>query len=320
MTTSDLNMLLEMGFEPKRAEIAIKKSGNLNGAIEWLEKNQDRLLEDIQAEDAEASAGPSTSVEGALEGEMVKSLVCNDCSKKFRTVEAAEFHASKTEHANFSESTDEIAPLTEQEKKQRLEELREKLKAKKALQAVTDKEEAKKNEKIRMKSTRESQDLKEDLARKKALEEAAKKRKEQAEDRAYKKRLLQQIEADKQERKRRQEEEKARREGRLPDMAAASLATTSQSPAQAITAARTNTGSPGDVRLKLMIGGRPVMKRYGPETTLFEVVEDLKSDSIVESVSSFTFKLANKKFSDVDFGQTLSEAGLAPSAILNVET
>lgn len=171
-----------------------------------------------------------------------------------------------------------------------------------------------------MKSTRESQDLKEDLARKKALEEAAKKRKEQAEDRAYKKRLLQQIEADKQERKRRQEEEKARREGRLPDMAAASLATTSQSPAQAITAARTNTGSPGDVRLKLMIGGRPVMKRYGPETTLFEVVEDLKSDSIVESVSSFTFKLANKKFSDVDFGQTLSEAGLAPSAILNVET
>lgn len=50
------------------------------------------------------------------------------------------------EHTDFSESTDEIAPLTEEEKKARLEELREKLKEKRANQAIVDKEEAKRNE------------------------------------------------------------------------------------------------------------------------------------------------------------------------------
>ena len=49
-------------------------------------------------------------------------------------------------HENFSESTEEIAPLTEEEKKQRLEELRAKMAEKKAKQVVLDKEEQKKNE------------------------------------------------------------------------------------------------------------------------------------------------------------------------------
>ena len=164
-----------------------------------------------------------------------------------------------------------------------------------------------------MKSTKEAHDLKEDLARKQAMDDAAKKRQEQAEDRAYKKQLLAKIEADKQERKRKFEEEKARREGRLPQYEGGP----SQTPAQALAASQPK-GSPGDVRLKLMIQGKAVMKRYGPETTLFEVVEDLKNDGTAASVSSFQFKLANKSFDSVDFGQTLTEAGLAPSAILNV--
>ena len=49
-------------------------------------------------------------------------------------------------HENFSESTEEIAPLTEEEKKQRLEELRAKMAEKRAKQAIEDKEEQKKNE------------------------------------------------------------------------------------------------------------------------------------------------------------------------------
>ena len=51
-----------------------------------------------------------------------------------------------SEHADFSESTEEIAPLTEEEKKARLEELRQKVKEKKASQAMVDKEEQKRNE------------------------------------------------------------------------------------------------------------------------------------------------------------------------------
>lgn len=50
------------------------------------------------------------------------------------------------DHADFSESTDEIAPLTEEEKKARLEELRKKLSEKRANESAADKEKAKLNE------------------------------------------------------------------------------------------------------------------------------------------------------------------------------
>lgn len=52
------------------------------------------------------------------------------------------------DHADFSESTEEIAPLSAEEKKQRLEELRERVKAKRAGQSEIDKEEQKRNEVI----------------------------------------------------------------------------------------------------------------------------------------------------------------------------
>lgn len=53
---------------------------------------------------------------------------------------------ARSDHTDFSESTEEIAPLTEEEKKARLEELRQKLQEKRANQSVVDKEEAKRNE------------------------------------------------------------------------------------------------------------------------------------------------------------------------------
>lgn len=51
-----------------------------------------------------------------------------------------------SDHTDFSESTEEIAPLTEEEKKAKLEELRQRLKEKRAGQSVADREEAKRNE------------------------------------------------------------------------------------------------------------------------------------------------------------------------------
>lgn len=54
--------------------------------------------------------------------------------------------STNSQHENFEQSTEEIAPLTEEEKKQKLAELREKAKEKKAKQSIIDKEEAKRNE------------------------------------------------------------------------------------------------------------------------------------------------------------------------------
>lgn len=77
---------------------------------------------------------------------MARSLVCNECGKKFRSQAQAEFHASKTQHVDFAESTEEIAPLTEEEKKAKIEELRRKLKEKKEGMSEQDKLDKKKNE------------------------------------------------------------------------------------------------------------------------------------------------------------------------------
>lgn len=78
--------------------------------------------------------------------------MCNECGKKFRSHAQAEFHASKSQHVDFSESTEELAPLTEDQKKARLEELRQKLAEKRAGQSEQDKIDKKRNE-VRMGST-----------------------------------------------------------------------------------------------------------------------------------------------------------------------
>ena len=116
----------------------------VQAALEWLEANQDKSLDEIKS-----SATNTNEEEGApalKEGEEPRSLVCNECGKKFRSQAQAEFHASKTEHTDFSESTEEVAPLKEEEKKARLQELREKLAAKRAIQSEQDKADQKRNE------------------------------------------------------------------------------------------------------------------------------------------------------------------------------
>lgn len=121
MASSDLSVLLDMGFEKERAELAVKKTGGcmyttikklgisydkviadeniVQGALQWLEDNQDKSLEEVQdpaptttTDDNDANVEPP-----ALNpGEEAKSLVCNECGKRFRSTAQAEFHASKT--------------------------------------------------------------------------------------------------------------------------------------------------------------------------------------------------------------------------------
>lgn len=120
----------------------------MQGALEWLEKVQDKTMEEITAETEEANAetDPTTIPADLKPGEVAKSLVCNDCGRKLRSHAQAEFHATKTGHMNFAESTEEIAPLTEEEKKAKLEELRAKAAAKRAGGSEQDKIDKKRNE------------------------------------------------------------------------------------------------------------------------------------------------------------------------------
>ena len=165
-TSSDLDALLDMGFEKERAELAVKKTGGcrlfaimyisahlltrttVQGALEWLEQTQDKPFEELVAPPASNvdDDDPNTEPPALKDGEEAQSLVCNDCGKKFRSSAQASFHGEKSGHLNFSESTEEIAPLTEEEKKAKLAELREKLAAKRSTMSEQDKIDKKKNE------------------------------------------------------------------------------------------------------------------------------------------------------------------------------
>lgn len=198
--------------------------------------------------------------------------------------------------------------MTDEQKKAKLEELREQLKEKKAKQSVQDKEDAKRNEQIRLKATKESQEMKEELQRKEQIKEAAKKRQEKLDDAEAKRRIKAKIEADKEERRRKAEEAKAAREGRAPQ----------PGPVAAPSVPKI-TANHNEARLRLQTSGGNVMKTLPAETTLFEVAHMLQSENGLE-VTSFSTTFPKKTFEGhMDFSKTLKEAGLTPSAVLIVK-
>ncbi|KAH1346319.1 hypothetical protein KXV70_001874 [Aspergillus fumigatus] len=294
MATSDLDQLIEMGFDKERAELAVARTGGLQGALEWLEENQDKSLEEIKAggsKEGEDEKGPALQP-----GEEPRSLACNECGKKFRSQAQAEFHASKSGHVDFSESTEEIAPLTEEEKKAKLEELRQKLAAKRAAQAEQDKLDQKRNEEIRRKSTKESQDIKEELQRKQMMKEAAKKKQEKLEELEAKRRIKARIEADKEERRLRAEREKAERAGMAPPAQQAAPAPTTSGPVASKPAAAYT-----ETRLRFQTPKGNIMKTMPVTTTLFEVAAALKQEDGID-VQSFVQNFPRKVYNAEFFG------------------
>lgn len=277
-------------------------------AIDWLDANADKSLDDIKAEEQ-----AQTAAEAAEAEEQAKSLVCNECGKKFRGTAQAEFHASKSGHTDFAESTEEIAPLTEEEKKAKLDELREKLAAKRGVQAEQDKADQKRNEQINRKKTKETEDMKEQLKVKEQIKEAEKKRQEKQADIEAKKRIQAKIAADKEERRLKAEREKAERAGVAPPPA----------PSAPVVAAPTAaTSKPAseykETRLRLQTEGGNIMKTFPVETTLFEVAAAV-GDETGRDVESFTQNFPRKVFNHEFFGETLKELKLVPSASLIVK-
>lgn len=144
--------------------------------------------------------------------------------------------------------------------------------------------------------------------------EALAKKREKQEEIEQKKRVRAKIEADKEERRRKAERERAERAGAAPpaEPAAAPAPTTSGPVASKPASAYTET------RLRFQTPKGNVMKTLPVETTLFEVVEALKSEDGID-VQSFTQNFPRKVFNSEFFGETLKELGLTPSASLIVQ-
>lgn len=121
------DQLLDMGFSTSLIDRCIKATGTnvLEQAIEWIMNHQN------DPEPSQSSSSTDQIDQAAESGEIdasqltAQSLQCQDCGKLFKDSAAAEFHAVKTSHQNFTESTEQIKPLTEEEKAAKLEALKQ---------------------------------------------------------------------------------------------------------------------------------------------------------------------------------------------------
>lgn len=174
--------------------------------MEWLLAHADEEIPAASGDGEGNNASPPTTSEpqtstGNSEVKEAKSLKCEDCGKLFKDASEIEYHAAKTSHSNFSESTEEKKPLTEEEKKAQLALLEEKIKKKRAEREEQEKKDALEREKNRIRSGKDMTAAKarqEEMEMKKIVEQ---RKKEKADEKIARERVKAQIEADKAARK-----------------------------------------------------------------------------------------------------------------------
>ena len=124
------------------------------------------------------------------------------------------------------------------------------------------------------------------------------------------------IKTDQEERRLKAAKEKAEREGRAPPSEPVTAAT---APTTSGPVASKPASAYSESRLRLQTPSGNIQKSFPVDTTLFEVAAAVENESGLQ-VQSFTQNYPKKIFSQgTDFGQTLKEAGLVPSAALIVK-
>ena len=126
--------LLGFGFEPARVDWALRETRNagLEPALDFLVGHSEDPIPDAKA-DAVASgpSGSAPAMDEDLEDEeairaaygqaniapvqpdtVAQSIKCLVCNKIFRDTGFANFHAEKSGHDQFEESTDEVCTLS----------------------------------------------------------------------------------------------------------------------------------------------------------------------------------------------------------------
>lgn len=179
-------------------------------AMEWLLAHVDEEIPGAATpaaataadDNAPSSSGAATEEAATTaEGAVAKSLKCDDCDKVFKDQTEVEYHAAKTGHSNFSESTEEKKALTEDEKKAQLSLIEEKLKQKRVEREEREKAEALERERNRIRSGKDMTEARrrmEEIEMKKIVDQ---RKREKEEEKAARDRVRAQIEADKAARK-----------------------------------------------------------------------------------------------------------------------
>ncbi|ORX69084.1 hypothetical protein DL89DRAFT_268120 [Linderina pennispora] len=298
---SDKDTLIEFGFPPVRIDKALKatQGKGLQAALDWLDSHQNDAGIDDPIEEAPAQTVDSTDTEEAPAASApAQSLVCNECGKQFSSHDKASYHA------DFSESTEAVKPLTEEEKAARLAEIQDKIAAKRKAQADKDKEEQRRNEMIRRKAGQEEQDIREKLQTQEQLKAIAKQRQEKELDKLARQRVKEQIESDRKEREARRRRDSAQDAAKQQQQQKPSM----------LQAGVPKVAAGSQARLQI----RPMSKGLGDIGHITHVFESSQTLADVTGVKHFKLAMTfpRKEFGEKHQTKTLAELGLAPSAAL----
>jgi len=158
------------------------------------------LMEESLGENDEKSADLQTG-DTSASAEVAKSVKCDECGKLFKSTVEIEFHAVKSGHQSFSESTEAVKPLTEEEKREKVRKLEEKIKLRRMTKEAEEKREQIEKEKARRRTGQEIIESKKRLEDEEMKRIAEQRRKEKMEEKLARQRVLEQIERDKEARK-----------------------------------------------------------------------------------------------------------------------
>lgn len=146
----------------------------------------------------------------------------------------------------------------------------------------------------------------EEMKRKEIAREAELKRQERQAGSEAKKRVREQIEADKRERVEKAAREKAIREGKVQAASAAPIRSIPTAPASSSLEARLRVRAPGGMWMGIMPA----------DSTLLDVEKKMQSEGKAQSSLNFSTTFPRKVFTNEEKQKTLRDLGLVPNAAL----
>lgn len=340
--SSDVETLMEMGFSRNRAEKAlhVTKYKSVQVAMDWLfAHSEDADIDDpfeapkgyklgdststgqesSTSQEGEDGAGGSATAEGTdgaskESGEpepQAKSLKCDECGKRLRAAQDVQVHAARTGHQSFSESAEEIKALTEEEKREQVVRLQEKLAQRQKEKREQEKKELFEKEKLRRKKGRELTDFKHQHEVEEMKKLAEMKKREKLEDKLARQRVKDQIARDRVDRAAKFGTKSSTAEQPAPAPAAAAPVATTTAPKKEYDSAR--------LQIRLT-NGSAITNSFGANESLAAVrlyIELNRTDGVASPFTLMT-PFPRKVFTEEDMEKPLKELGLVPSAVLTI--